>query len=99
MEPAQNGPTRMREEIYKQSGVDTAEADTGLQNIVRRVQATWPAHGMGRVVLRIGYFANVNEMDAVGIAICNDGFGSNTNSAHMQHYFDHSASGCSESHD
>ena len=55
-----------REEVYQQSGVDTAEADAGLKNIIKRVQDTWPKAGMGRVVLPIGYFANVIEMDGVG---------------------------------
>ena len=43
-----------RAEIYRDAGVDTAEADSGLQNIIRRVQGTWPARGLGRVVLPIG---------------------------------------------
>ncbi len=68
----------VRREVYKETGVDTAEADAGLNNIIARVQGTWPAHGMGRVVLPIGYFANVIEMDGVGIAICTDGVGSKT---------------------
>src|SRR5215468_3451518 len=68
--------TDARNEIYRDSGVDTAEADAGLNNIVRRVQGTWPKHGIGRVVLPIGYFANVIEMDGVGIALCTDGVGS-----------------------
>src|SRR6267143_935149 len=79
MEPADNRPTHVRQDIYKESGVDTAEADTGLQNIVRRVQGTWPRHGMGRVVLPIGYFANVIEMDGTGIAICTDCVAMNVN--------------------
>ena len=67
-----------RQGVYRDSGVDTAEADKGLRHIVRRVQATWPRHGMGRVVLPIGYFANVVEMDGTGIALCTDGVGSKT---------------------
>src|SRR5262249_31799549 len=67
-----------RGEVYRQSGVATAEADSGLQNIIRRVQGTWPASGMGRVVLPIGYFANVIDLGGVGIAICTDGVGSKT---------------------
>ena len=54
------------------------EADAGLGHIIRRVQATWPPHGLGRVVLPIGYFANVIEMDGVGLALCTDGVGSKT---------------------
>jgi phosphoribosylformylglycinamidine cyclo-ligase len=78
----------MRTEAYKQSGVDTAEADTGLSNIVRRVQATWPAAGPGRVILPIGYFANVIEADGVGIALCTDGVGSKTMLADMLGKYD-----------
>ena len=78
----------MRQSKYKQSGVVTAEADAGLSNIVNRVQGTWPKHGMGRVVLPIGYFANVIEMDGVGIAICTDGVGSKTIIAIMMNKYD-----------
>src|SRR6266700_1674289 len=59
-----------REAAYKATGVDIAEADTGLNRIVERVQKTWPKHGMGRVVLPIGYYANVIEVDGVGMALC-----------------------------
>ena len=67
-----------RHDLYKDAGVDTAEADAGLGNIVRRVQATWPPAGLGRVVLPIGYFANVIEVDGAGLALCTDGVGSKT---------------------
>lgn len=67
-----------RHDLYKDAGVDTAEADTGLGRIVRRVQATWPSNGPGRVVLPIGYFANVIEMDGAGLALCTDGVGTKT---------------------
>jgi phosphoribosylformylglycinamidine cyclo-ligase len=77
-----------RAEIYRDAGVDTAEADSGLQNIIRRVQGTWPARGRGRVILPIGYFANVIEMDGVGIAICTDGVGSKTIIADMMRKYD-----------
>src|SRR5712691_7764825 len=82
------GNMSVREEIYKQSGVDTAEADAGLINIIRRVQGTWPKLGMGRVVLPIGYFANVIEMDGVGVALCTDGVGSKTMIADMMKKYD-----------
>jgi phosphoribosylformylglycinamidine cyclo-ligase len=68
----------VRQEAYRQTGVDTAEADAGLGNIIRRVQGTWPKAGLGRVVLPIGYFANVIELDGIGLAICTDGVGSKT---------------------
>src|SRR5262245_33583956 len=77
-----------RNEIYRDSGVDTAEADAGLNNIVRRVQGTWPKRGLGRVVLPFGYFANVIEMDGVGIALCTDGVGTKTIIASMMKKYD-----------
>jgi phosphoribosylformylglycinamidine cyclo-ligase len=75
-------------EAYKQSGVDTAEADSGLSHIIARVQRTWPAAGLGRVVLPIGYFANVIEMDGIGLALCTDGVGSKTMIADMMGKYD-----------
>jgi phosphoribosylformylglycinamidine cyclo-ligase len=82
------GPIEVREEIYKQSGVDTAEADAGLGRIVARITATWPRTGVGRVVLPIGYFANVIELDGVGLALCTDGVGSKTIIADMMRKYD-----------
>jgi phosphoribosylformylglycinamidine cyclo-ligase len=83
-----NMPANARDEVYKDSGVDTAEADAGLSNIIRRVQGTWPKAGMGRVVLPIGYFANVIEMDGVGVALCTDGVGTKTIIASMMGKYD-----------
>ena len=80
--------TDTRNEAYKQSGVDTAEADAGLNHIIARVQRTWPQAGLGRVVLPIGYFANVIEMDGVGLALCTDGVGSKTIIADMMGKYD-----------
>ena len=85
---ASDSPSAARAESYRDAGVDTAEADSGLQNIIRRVQGTWPARGRGRVILPIGYFANVIEMDGVGIAICTDGVGSKTIIADMMRKYD-----------
>jgi len=82
------GSNDVRRETYKQAGVDTAEADAGLDRIVARVQGTWPQSGLGRVVLPIGYFANVIEMDGVGIAICTDGVGSKTIIADLMGKYD-----------
>src|SRR5882757_7002984 len=82
------GGTDVRSEMYKTSGVDTAEADAGLSRIVARVQKTWPRSGQGRVLLPIGYFANVIEMDGVGIAICTDGVGSKTIIADLMRKYD-----------
>jgi phosphoribosylformylglycinamidine cyclo-ligase len=77
-----------RHDLYKDAGVDTAEADIGLGHIVRRMQTTWPPHGLGRVVLPIGYFANVLEMDGVGLALCTDGVGSKTMIADRMRKYD-----------
>src|ERR1700730_11289472 len=82
------GRTDVRKEVYKQTGVDTAEADAGLNHLVARVQRTWPQTGMGRVVLPIGYFANVIELDGIGIALCTDGVGSKTIIAEMMKKYD-----------
>src|SRR5882762_559259 len=73
----------VRQEVYKQTGVDTAEADAGLRHIIKRVEGTWPRQGMGRVLLPIGYFTNVIEMDGTGLALCTDGVGSKTMIATM----------------
>jgi phosphoribosylformylglycinamidine cyclo-ligase len=78
----------VRQDVYKQAGVDTAEADAGLNHIIRRVQGTWPKRGTGRVLLPIGFFANVIEMDGVGIALCTDGVGSKTIIANEMRKYD-----------
>jgi phosphoribosylformylglycinamidine cyclo-ligase len=80
--------TDERSETYLQAGVDTAEADAGLENIIARVQRTWPAAGLGRVVLPIGYFANVIDLGGVGLALCTDGVGSKTIIADMMGKYD-----------
>jgi phosphoribosylformylglycinamidine cyclo-ligase len=67
-----------RRDAYKEAGIDTAEADTGLHRLIRRIEATWPKQGLGRVLLPTGYFANVIEMDGAGLALCTDGVGSKT---------------------
>ena len=77
-----------REDAYKATGVDIAEADSGLKSIVERVQKTWPQHGMGRVVLPIGYYANVIEVDGIGMAMCTDGVGSKTIIADLMGKYD-----------
>ena len=43
---------------------------------------------MGRVVLPIGYFANVIEVDGIGLALCTDGVGSKTIIADMMGKYD-----------
>src|SRR5262249_39144092 len=85
---ATGGTTDVRNEIYRESGVDTAEADAGLNRIIARVQRTGRAAGLARVVLRIGYFANVIELDGIGLALCTDGVGSKTIIADMMGKYD-----------
>jgi phosphoribosylformylglycinamidine cyclo-ligase len=80
--------SEVRSETYRDSGVDTAEADAGLSRIIARVQKTWPAAGLGRLVLPIGYFANVIELDGIGLALCTDGVGSKTIIADMMGKYD-----------
>lgn len=82
------GPTHVRSETYRESGVDTAEADAGLSRLIARVQKTWPAQGLGRLVLPIGYFANVIDLDGIGLALCTDGVGSKTIIADMMGKYD-----------
>jgi phosphoribosylformylglycinamidine cyclo-ligase len=88
MNEAETPQKDMRREVYKHTGVDTAEADAGLANIVSRVQRTWPKSGFGRVVLDIGYFANVVDAGGIGIALCTDGVGSKTIIADMMKKYD-----------
>jgi phosphoribosylformylglycinamidine cyclo-ligase len=85
---ADDRSSKAREQAYKATGVDIAEADSGLSRLVVRVQKTWPKHGMGRVVLPIGYYANVIEVDGVGMALCTDGVGSKTIIADMMGKYD-----------
>lgn len=79
----------VRQDAYKQTGVDTAEADLGLAKLGRSVRATWPLPG-GRnaVQLDIGYFANVVEFNGQGIALCTDGVGSKSIIADMMEKYD-----------
>ena len=80
-------------DAYKGAGVDIAEADAGLRNIVRRIAATWPpggpGGGVGAVQLPIGYFANVIDIGGgAGLAICTDGVGSKAIVARMMQKYD-----------
>src|SRR5207244_5761181 len=87
-ELAENMSAHVRQDVYKQTGVDTAEADAGLKHIIKRVEGTWPKGGMGRVLLPIGYFANVIEMDGIGLALCTDGVGTKSIIASMMGKYD-----------
>src|ERR1700730_2614396 len=76
-------------DTYREAGVDTDEADTGLQRLIRHVKTTWPAAGeIGEVQLDIGYFANVISLGHIGLAICTDGIGSKAIIAQMVHKYD-----------
>jgi phosphoribosylformylglycinamidine cyclo-ligase len=75
---AHDGPMTIPRDAYKESGVDTPEADAGLSRLVHCIKETWPQQGIGRVLLPIGYFANVIDMDGIGLALCTDGVGSKT---------------------
>ncbi|MGH7089486.1 MAG: AIR synthase related protein, partial [Stellaceae bacterium] len=74
---------------YAAAGVDTTEADAGLERLVRRVRGTWPAaNAPGAVQLEIGYFANVIALNGVVLAICTDGIGSKAIVAQMMDRYD-----------
>ena len=66
-DPTKSRSADVRQDVYKQSGVDTAEADVGLNHIIRRVQGTWPTRGMGRALSPIGYFATSSRWMALGL--------------------------------
>ena len=75
---------------YRDSGVDTDEADIGLARLVKRIRRTWlPPDDFGGVRLEIGYFANViNIGDNRGLAICTDGVGTKAIIARMMNKYD-----------
>jgi phosphoribosylformylglycinamidine cyclo-ligase len=73
---------------HKAAGVDIAEADAGLSNIVSRIVGTWPKSGFGAVQLPIGYFANVVDIGGIGLAITTDGVGSKAMIAEMMKTYD-----------
>lgn len=80
----------MSHTAYRASGVDTDEADIGLNLLVKRITHTWPPRDkLGGVQLDIGYFANViNIGDGKGLAICTDGVGSKAIIAQMMNRYD-----------
>jgi phosphoribosylformylglycinamidine cyclo-ligase len=75
---------------YQAAGVDTDEADIGLNRLVKRITRSWPPpEAFGGVRLKIGYFANViNIGEGKGIAICTDGVGTKTIIAQMMQKYD-----------
>jgi phosphoribosylformylglycinamidine cyclo-ligase len=79
----------MLQDRYRDAGVDTDEADAGLERLIRRITGTWPPAGSnGAVKLEIGYFANVIDIGGVGIAISTDGIGSKAMIASMVGKYD-----------
>jgi phosphoribosylformylglycinamidine cyclo-ligase len=81
-------PRNVQDNQHKAAGVDIAEADAGLNNIVARITATWPKSGFGAVQLPIGYFANIVDIGGVGLAITTDGVGSKAMIADMMRKYD-----------
>jgi phosphoribosylformylglycinamidine cyclo-ligase len=74
---------------HKAAGVDIAEADAGLNNIVSRIVGTWPKPGeFGAVQLPIGYFANIVDLGGIGLAVTTDGVGSKAMIADMMCKYD-----------
>jgi len=74
---------------YRGAGVDTDEADLGLNRLVQRIASTWPSVGnFGAVRLPIGYFANVVDIGGTGLAICTDGVGSKAIIAELTKKYD-----------
>jgi phosphoribosylformylglycinamidine cyclo-ligase len=81
-------PRNVQDDQHKAAGVDIAEADAGLNNIVARITATWPKSGFGAVQLPIGYFANIVDLGGIGLAITTDGVGSKAMIADMMRKYD-----------
>lgn len=78
-----------RYDAYKQSGVDTPEADLGLRKLTTRIKKTWPLPGDPySVQLDIGYFANIIDFGGMGVALCTDGVGSKALVATMMGKYD-----------
>jgi phosphoribosylformylglycinamidine cyclo-ligase len=75
---------------YRDSGVDTDEADVGLHRLVEHITRTWPPRDkFGGVQLDIGYFANIIDIGGgVGLVICTDGVGSKAIIAQMMDKYD-----------
>lgn len=74
---------------YQDAGVDTDEAESGLNRLIKQITGTWPPRGaFGGVQLPIGYFANVIDIGGVGLAICTDGVGSKVVIAELMDRYD-----------
>src|ERR1041385_8959039 len=74
---------------YHNSGVDTDEAENGLNRLIKQITGTWSPRGsFGGVQLPIGYFANVVDIGGIGLAICTDGVGSKVVIAELMDRYD-----------
>jgi phosphoribosylformylglycinamidine cyclo-ligase len=74
---------------YRGAGVDTDEAERGLDRLVERITRSWPRQGdFGAVQLPIGYFANVIDTGGTGLALCTDGVGSKAVLAQAMNCYD-----------
>ncbi len=79
----------MSHNAYRDSGVDTDEAEIGLTRLVDRITQNWPPPGkFGGVQLKIGYFANVIDIGGMGLAICTDGVESKAIIARMMNRYE-----------
>jgi phosphoribosylformylglycinamidine cyclo-ligase len=74
--------------LYVEAGVDTNREEEALRRLVQQVRRTWPPHGLGRVMLDIGYFANVIELGGLGLALTADGVGTKVLIAQMMNKYD-----------
>ncbi len=73
---------------YAEAGVDTDQAEAGLDRLVNRIRGTWPLAGLGAVKLDVGYYANVIDVGGIGLAISTDGVGSKVLIAQMLDRYD-----------
>jgi phosphoribosylformylglycinamidine cyclo-ligase len=79
----------MSHTAYRDAGVDTDEAESGLKRLADRITRNWPPpREFGGVQLKIGYFANVIRIGEIGIAICTDGVGTKAIIATMMNRYD-----------
>lgn len=76
---------------YSTAGVRTFEETGGLRGLIEAVTSTFRHRpsGRGRVILPIGYFANIIELTPdLGLALSADGVGTKILIAEMLHKFD-----------
>ncbi|MFQ5779725.1 MAG: phosphoribosylformylglycinamidine cyclo-ligase, partial [Nitrospiria bacterium] len=81
---------RSKPASYKTAGVDTAKESSGLKDLTTLLQETFVFRkGVGRVMLPLGYFANVISLGKnLGLAISTDGVGTKILVAQMLGKFD-----------